>query len=83
MRKRKEGRFLFWYIEGMEATVNKHWTAEQVMKTYPQTISIFIALKTNCVGCHLERFCTLEEVADAYSMSLEMLLAELRAASQP
>ncbi len=48
------------------------------MQTYPQTVSVFLALKTDCVGCHLERFCTLEEVAASYKLQLDFLLERLR-----
>jgi len=62
----------------MEPTLDATWTAEQVMQTYPQTVSVFMALKTDCVGCHLERFCTLEEVAASYELRIEVLLEKLR-----
>jgi hybrid cluster-associated redox disulfide protein len=62
----------------METTLDTTWTAEQVMQTYPQTVSVFLALKTDCVGCHLERFCTLEEVAASYKLPRDFLLERLR-----
>ncbi len=52
------------------------------MQVYPQTIAVFIALKTDCVGCHLDKFCTLTEVAAAYDLSLERLLHNLCEAIQ-
>jgi hybrid cluster-associated redox disulfide protein len=61
----------------METTLDTTWTVQQIMQTYPKTISVFLALKTNCVGCPLERFCTLAEVAAAYEMSLETLQEKL------
>ncbi len=66
----------------METTLDATWTAEQMMQTYPQTVSVFLALKTDCVGCHLERFCTLEEVAASYELRLEVLLEKLRESIQ-
>lgn len=82
MRKRKEGAFLFYYTVSMEPMLDANWTADQVMKTYPETISVFLALKMDCVGCALERFCSLDEVAASYKLSTEFLLAQLSDAIQ-
>lgn len=82
MRLSKEGAFLFYYTVSMELMLDANWTADQVMKTYPETISVFLALKTDCVGCALERFCSLDEVAASYKLSTEFLLAQLSDAIQ-
>lgn len=67
----------------MEAPLDSTWTIEHVMKTHPMTVSIFLALKTDCVGCLLNKFCRLEDVATVYEMSLEALLTKLcKGASQ-
>jgi hybrid cluster-associated redox disulfide protein len=62
----------------MESTLDATWTAEEVIRTYPQAISVFIDLKMDCVGCHLDKFCTLADVAAAYELPLELLLQKLR-----
>lgn len=62
----------------MKPALNASWTAKQVMQTYPQAVSVFIEFKTDCVGCYLVRFCTLDEVAAAYELSLDLLLERLR-----
>lgn len=62
----------------MDAGLSANWTPARVMQTFPQTISVFLALKTGCVGCHLRRFCTLAEVAVAHEIPLETLLEQLR-----
>lgn len=66
----------------MEPILDATWTAEQVMIIYPQTIAVFVALKTDCVGCQLERFCLLEEVAITYKLPLEILLEKLYSSIQ-
>jgi hypothetical protein len=53
-------------------------TVAQVIQQYPETIHTWIALKTNCIGCYLMRFCTLEYVAKSYNIKLEALLEELK-----
>lgn len=82
MRKRKEGVLFFQYTISMEPILDANWTAKQVMQTYPRTMSVFLALKTDCVGCYLERFCTLDEVAISYKLPLEDLLDKLRESIQ-
>ena len=62
----------------MDALLAKDWTVEQVLETYPSTVSVFIRFRADCVGCRLERFCTLEEVARDYDFSLDDLLAALQ-----
>jgi hypothetical protein len=61
----------------MEPILDATWTVEQVMMTYPKTVAVFLALKTDCVGCQLERFCLLDEVAVTYKLPLEILLEKL------
>jgi hybrid cluster-associated redox disulfide protein len=54
-----------------------HMTVETVLQKWPETWVVFKAQKTDCVGCSMQRFCTLQEVADIYQLSLANLLAEL------
>jgi hybrid cluster-associated redox disulfide protein len=61
----------------MEATLDSTWTVEQVMKVHPNAVAVFLALKTNCVGCLLGKFCRLEDVANVYEIPLEVLLTRL------
>lgn len=55
----------------------KDWSVQQTLEHYPGSASVFIRLKTNCVGCWVDRFCTLEEVSGHYGIPLEVLLADL------
>lgn len=82
LRLRKEGGRIFQYSGGMDSVLDANWTAAQVMKAYPQVASVFIELKTDCVGCHLDKFCTLTEVAADYELPLELLLHQLCEAIQ-
>ena len=64
----------------MNALLTKDWTVEEVLESYPQTADVFIRLKADCVGCRLEKFCTLEEVARDYGLILDDFLAYLQEA---
>ncbi len=33
--------------------------------------------KTKCVGCYLQQFCTLKEVAELYQIPIEKLIEEI------
>jgi hybrid cluster-associated redox disulfide protein len=43
-------------------------TIREILKRHPETISVFIQLKTQCAGCAFERFCTLEDLARHYGI---------------
>ncbi|MFO7584968.1 MAG: hypothetical protein R6W69_09570 [Anaerolineales bacterium] len=78
LRQDKEDIFVFCYIPSMETSLDSNWTVAQVLDTYPHMTAVFMSLKTDCVGCHLDKFCTLEEVAAAYELPLALLLSRLR-----
>lgn len=61
----------------MAASLSRDWTVQRTLKEYPQLIPIFIRLKTGCVGCWLERFCTLEDVSSNYGLQVDFLLESL------
>ncbi len=52
-------------------------TVAQVLEACPQAAHAFVSLKTDCVGCYLMSFCTLQEVAEQYQLRVEAIIAEL------
>lgn len=66
----------------MELETIRSWTVAEILKTHPQTTKLFIQWKTDCTGCYLSRFCTLEEVAAIYSLDLRDILAEIQSLVQ-
>jgi hypothetical protein len=58
--------------------VSKEWSVEETIRSCAGAVSAFIHLKTDCVGCRLARFCTLEEVSQWYGISLDTLLDRMR-----
>lgn len=50
---------------------------EDVLRLIPQTSHLFIARHMDCVGCHLARFCTLEDVARQYEVDINLLITDL------
>jgi hypothetical protein len=53
-------------------------TVEEVFQYLPQATQVFIHYQTDCVGCRLARFCTLENVADIYTIDLSSFLGALQ-----
>jgi hybrid cluster-associated redox disulfide protein len=70
------------YLWSMDAPViDLQMSVDKVLQRWPQAFSVFMKHKTKCVGCFMQPFCTLKDVADTYQLSLERLLAEIKDAS--
>jgi hypothetical protein len=52
-------------------------TVDEVFSNWPSTYVVFSALKTSCIGCLLQRFCTLRDVAETYQIPFHELTGEL------
>lgn len=52
-------------------------TVEDVLKKWPQTYSVFRSRNTDCIGCLLQRFCSIQDVADTYELSAPDLVVDL------
>lgn len=50
---------------------------EDILKKWPETFSVFRVRNTNCIGCLLQRFCTLQDVAKTYEIDLQDLTDDL------
>lgn len=61
----------------MEAEIQSHWTIDEALKRKPESSYVFIKHRTQCVGCFLQRFCTIKDVAEIYQLDLEKFLKDL------
>jgi hybrid cluster-associated redox disulfide protein len=59
-------------------TFDLQLTVDKVLQRWPQAYSAFMKQKTKCVGCFMQQFCTLKDVADTYQLSLEQLIDEIK-----
>lgn len=57
--------------------IHIHLTVDEVLKKWPRAFSVFMKNKTKCVGCFMQQFCTLKDVAETYQISQETLIAEI------
>ena len=56
-------------------------TVDKVLQKWPQVFTVFMKHQTKCVGCFMQQFCTLKDVAATYGLSLETLIDEIIKAS--
>jgi hybrid cluster-associated redox disulfide protein len=61
----------------MDSPITMEMTILEVLTAHPRAASVFLSLKTDCVGCPMERFCTLADVVKAYDVPIKMLLDAL------
>jgi len=66
----------------MDSPIRAELTVERLLAIHPTATVVFLELKTSCVGCYMDRFCTLGEVATAYEVPLHELLDKLRESIQ-
>jgi len=51
---------------------------QELLKYYPEAVPVLIRHRMDCLGCWLQRFCTLEDAAVSYALPLNTLLEEIR-----
>lgn len=79
LRWRKDRILLWGYLWSMDAqTFDLQLTVDKVLLRWPQAYSAFMKHKTKCVGCFMQQFCTLKDVAATYELSLEALIDDIK-----
>lgn len=64
-----------------EKPLHRDLTVQTVLDTWPATREVFMARRMACVGCVMAPFMTIGEAAAEYSLSVDELEADLRAAA--
>jgi hypothetical protein len=49
-------------------------TVEEILKKWPKTYVVFRNRNTDCIGCLLQKFCSVQDVADTYEVSPQDLI---------
>ena len=57
--------------------IHAELTVEHVLQKWPHTFRFFLERHTKCPGCFLQRFCTLQDVAETYSIPVSELTNDL------
>ena len=60
--------------------IDKDIKIEEILRRYPQTISVFRQFGLDCVQCQLSQHETLEHGAKVHGIDLRSLLADLNSA---
>ena len=71
------------YLWDMDETrIELQLTVDKLLQRWPQAFSVFMMNKTKCVGCFMQQFCTLQDVAATYEISLEKLMEEIKTVAE-
>ncbi len=54
-------------------------SVKEAFSSEPMIIKIFMELKLNCIGCPMDEFHTLEDVAKENNLDLDRLLGKIQA----
>jgi hybrid cluster-associated redox disulfide protein len=60
-----------------EPMIHIHLTVDEVLQNWPRAFSVFMKNRTKCVGCFMQQFCTLRDVAETYEISPEKLISDI------
>lgn len=63
----------------MQPLVTPESLIAHVLRTWPQTIGVFLRHRMACVGCSMSAFDTLGDAAQSYGIDVARFVAELEA----
>jgi hypothetical protein len=52
-------------------------TVEAVLTKWPRTFVVFRIRNTDCIGCLLQKFCSIQDVAESYEVTAQDLISDL------
>ena len=55
-------------------TLSPHTLIADLLAATPLIAQLFVELRVGCVGCSLNKFCTLEDLCDQYQLELETVI---------
>ncbi len=61
--------------------ISQNWPVSELLQKHPETSQIFVKKSTLCLGCYMARFCSLQDVAQVYSLEAETLVEEMQQAA--
>jgi hybrid cluster-associated redox disulfide protein len=79
LRLSKEGNGGLKYLSGMETNVDiqGNWTVDTILSRKPGIVPVFFRNRMQCVGCYMQKFCTIKDAAEIYQLDLNTLLKDL------
>lgn len=61
----------------MTQKINKNMSITEILKAYPETISVFSNYNLGCIGCMAASFESLEAGLDAHGIDVEKFMTEI------
>jgi hypothetical protein len=55
-------------------TLSSRTLVADLLASTPLMAPLFVELRVDCVGCSLNKFCTLEDLCDQYQLELETII---------
>ncbi len=52
-------------------------TVEAILSRWPKTFTVFRNRNTDCIGCLLQKFCSIQDVAEIYEVSTQDLIRDM------
>jgi len=50
----------------------------EILEGWPQSVSLFVDKRLNCVGCAMSPFCTIREACLLYGLDLDSFILEIQ-----
>jgi hybrid cluster-associated redox disulfide protein len=61
-----------------QPTLSSRSLVGDVLAETPPLADLFLAMRLDCMGCSMSKFCTLEEVSRQYGLELEAFLRTIQ-----
>lgn len=61
-----------------KTAISADLTVKELFDSYPKVVDIFIELNLACIGCPIDKFHTLVDIANAYDLDLEFLISKIK-----
>ena len=61
----------------MKIQIQSDWTVEETLRQYPQSSPGFIRNRMQCIGCYMQKFCRIKDVAEIYKVDLSAFMQDL------
>jgi hypothetical protein len=59
-------------------TLSSRTLVADLLAASPLMAPLFVELRVSCVGCSMNKFCTLEDLCDQYQLELETIMNMIR-----
>lgn len=63
--------------KGVYGMINKEMTIAEIVRRYPETLTVFEKYRLDCFECQIAEYEALEHGAGVHKIDIEKLLAEL------